>query len=118
MQCDPDGLLRAGAWCCGVSRMTPRSTWSASGSRIVEPSLVRPIEVITGGRERERNSSRARKHRGQPLADSGFHPRGVAARRRIPEARMLTLCWKARTSSGTSPTRISVKLATRRIVTQ
>ena len=117
MRHDPDGLLRAGEWCCGVSRMTPRSTWSASGSRIGEPSLVRPIEVITGGQERE-NSSRARKHRGQPLADCGFHPRGVAVRRRIPEPRMLTLGWKARTSSGTAPTRISVKLATRRIVTR
>jgi len=82
MRRDPDGLLWVGERYRGVSHVAPRSGWSASSSRIGEPSLVRPIEVITGGRERERNER------------------------------------KARTSSGTAPTRISVKLATRRIVTR
>jgi lactose/L-arabinose transport system substrate-binding protein len=53
--------------------MTPRSRWSASGSRIGEPSLVRPIEVVAGGQERE-NSSRAREHRGQPLYRDSTDP--------------------------------------------
>lgn len=60
MRRDPDGLLRPGEWCCGVSHLAPRSEWSASGSRIGEPSLVRPIEVITGGQERERDRARQR----------------------------------------------------------
>ena len=59
MRRDPDGLLCVGELYRGVSHVAPRSGWSASGSRIGEPSLVRPIEVITGGRERERNTSMA-----------------------------------------------------------